>query len=124
MSGYEAEELTQAQESQLLAALVEMKSELTSQIAAGDEGAKPVDLDLPIGRISRMDAMQQQAMQKAGLEGLKHKLRLVSLALASGERGDYGFCRECDEPVGFPRLKARPETPFCISCQEAKEGGG
>ena len=42
------------------------------------------------------------------------------------ERGEYGLCRRCDEPIAYRRLKARPESPYCIACQdeiERKNGG-
>ncbi len=37
------------------------------------------------------------------------------------EQGDYGDCVECGDPVGYARLKARPEAPFCIGCQSQRE---
>ena len=42
-------------------------------------------------------------------------------ALARIADGEYGACLSCEEPVGYARLKARPETPFCIACQARRE---
>ncbi|PLX41076.1 MAG: molecular chaperone DnaK [Deltaproteobacteria bacterium] len=114
-------ELTRAEEAELIAALKKLEEELASILAATVEDSKPVDLDLPIGRLSRMDAISQQSMAKAGRESNILKLKQVKSALISAAEGDYGYCRGCDEPIGYPRLKARPETPFCISCQSARE---
>ena len=85
------------------------------------DGAKPVELSEPIGRLTRMDAIQQQMMTKASRETYQRKLRQVKVALEAMERDDYGYCRSCEEPIAFARLKARPETPFCLSCQDARE---
>jgi DnaK suppressor protein len=115
------EPLTGAEEAQLKSRLLELKSELDALLVATEADVQPVDLDTPIGRLSRMDAMQQQQMAQANRK--QHQLRLAQIqsALAALAREEYGYCRKCEEPIGFPRLKARPETPFCRSCQGAIE---
>jgi DnaK suppressor protein len=83
-----------------------------------------VDLDQPIGRLSRMDAIQQQKMaveQRRRIELRRGQLRR---ALGWLEDGGYGYCRRCEEPIGFRRLKARPETAFCLGCRSSIETGG
>ena len=85
------------------------------------EGAKPVDLGTPIGRLSRMDAMQQQEMTKASRSTLETRLLQIHASLEAYEKDEYGHCRSCEEPIGYRRLKARPEAPFCLICQEARE---
>ena len=85
------------------------------------EGAQPVDLGTPIGRLSRMDAMQQQEMTKASRSTHETKLLQIDASLEAYRKGAYGHCRSCEEPVGYRRLKARPEAPFCLSCQDARE---
>ena len=60
-------------------------------------------------------------MAKAGRAAAERRLSLLGLALAAIEEGDYGYCKECDDPVGYRRLRARPETPFCLDCQQARE---
>ncbi len=102
-------------------ALVALEAELVQMLASSDEGSKPVDLDSPIGRISRMDAMQQQSMVKAGRERAQLRLQTVHAALALDPEDEYGYCRSCDEPIGYKRLKVRPETPFCVTCQQELE---
>lgn len=85
------------------------------------DAAKPVDLDEPIGRISRIDAIQQQQMARASREGMTLRSAQVRAALDRIADGTYGSCASCEENVGYPRLKARPETPFCIACQSGRE---
>lgn len=116
------EELTEDQTEELRRDLAALRQELEGIFATAREGAKPVDLGLPIGRVSRIDALQQQQMARASLEALELRLRQVGVAQAALASGDYGFCRKCEEPIGYKRLKARPETPFCLACQAGAEG--
>jgi DnaK suppressor protein len=108
------EGLTEAQQLLLKEELESLRSELEALLVSTREGVRPVDLEQPIGRLSRLDAMQQQQMAQASRSGLEIRLQQVQAALRNEE---YGICKECEEPIGFPRLKARPETPFCRPCQ-------
>lgn len=119
----EADELTAEQLEELGRDLIEEKARLNEVLEISKDGAKPVDLDEPIGRLSRMDAIQQQQMTMANRSAYELKLRQTEAALEKIDKGDYGECRSCEEPVGYHRLKARPETPFCIECQSARERG-
>lgn len=116
-----APELTGAECRQLEERLRALQEELAEALEGAGEASKPVDLDEPIGRVSRIDAIQQQQMARAGREGLVLRAKQVQAALLRIEAGTYGECLSCEEPVGFARLSARPETPFCIACQTRRE---
>ena len=111
------EELTGAQQQELHADLTQLRAELMQQLSDSQESSKTVELDQPIGRLSRMDALQQQAMAKANRTGVEQRLKLIESALLAFKQQRYGECRRCEEPIGYPRLKARPESPFCLECQ-------
>lgn len=113
--------LTAEQLASLRVSLQALEKELGSVHQAAAEGAAPVELEEPIGRISRMDAIQQQRMVQANRAAMKHRLEQVRAALRRLEAGDYGVCVACGESVGFPRLEARPEAPLCITCQSERE---
>ena len=115
------EELTDAQRAELRELLETARQEIEAQLEASREDARPVDVDQPIGRLTRMDAMQQQNMTKASRRGLEARLRQVAGALATFKDGRYGECRSCEEPIGYARLRARPETGLCVRCQERLE---
>jgi len=114
-------ELSDAQQQELVGALEALSLSLTALLASTSDDSKPVDLDQPIGRLSRMDAMQQQEMAQAARRGDELRLKQVRAALAAVEAGEYGDCRACEEPIGYGRLSARPETPFCVRCQSSNE---
>lgn len=115
------EELTQDQIAELAQDMEVLRREILVSIESARSGGKPVDLGLPIGRLSRMDAIQQQHMSQAGTAALELRLRQITTALAAVESGTYGNCRRCEEPIGYKRLKAKPETPFCVRCQAESE---
>jgi DnaK suppressor protein len=95
---------------------------LRDAVESARERSRPVDLDEPIGRVSRIDAIQQQSMVQAGRQAAQRRLALAEGARRRIAEGDYGECAGCGEQIGFARLKARPETPFCVGCQEHREG--
>ena len=112
------DELTAEQLEELRRALQALRADLESQLATTREGTRPVELDEPIGRLTRMDAIQQQKVAAANRSRISLRLRQVQQALADFERERYGDCRRCEDPIGYPRLKARPESPYCLDCQD------
>lgn len=117
----EAADLTPEQLEGLHEDLQAERLSLEAQLELTAEGSKPVSLGTPIGRLSRMDAIQQQQMTKAGRSTLEIKLRQIRAALEGHRNRTYGDCRSCEEPIGYQRLKARPEAPFCLNCQQERE---
>ena len=113
--------LTESELSQLRRKLLELKGELVDLLAATKEGARPVDLDEPIGRLSRMDAMQQQNMQLANRRAATLRQQQVAAALERMEEEEYGECLSCGESIDLGRLQVAPEAPFCVACQGRRE---
>jgi DnaK suppressor protein len=116
-------ELSSAQQQELLQDLQQQRSDLLQLLSDSQASCQPVELDQPIGRLSRMDALQQQAMATANRAGQQRRLQLIDAALAEIKQDRYGECRRCEEPIGYPRLKAQPESPFCRACQGQLEQG-
>ncbi|HIF95113.1 MAG: TraR/DksA family transcriptional regulator [Myxococcales bacterium] len=102
-------------------ALAQLREELSGVIESATEGARPVDLDEPIGRISRVDAMQQQKMVAENRQAALLRRRQVDAALSRIDDGDYGECLGCGETIAPRRLEAHPEASLCIECQGHRE---
>lgn len=84
---------------------------------AAKDNRKPVALDQQsVGRLSRMDSLQVQAMDKAQDAARQKKRLKIKAALKRLDAGDYGYCVSCDEPIGEKRLDLDPSVPLCISC--------
>ena len=77
----------------------------------------PVALDQQsVGRLSRMDAMQQQSMELATEERRQQRLAALAAALRRVKSGDYGFCLKCDDKIAAGRLAVDPAVTLCIDC--------
>lgn len=118
------EELTEAQILELAGDLRALQTSLKSLLVSSKDSTRAVEPDRAIGRLTRMDAIQQQSMAKANRATYQLRLQQAQQALRHLEEDDYGCCRRCDEDIGYRRLKAKPETPFCVGCQSASEGKG
>ena len=113
--------LSDEQAEELHAKLIALRDELAHGLEASVDAAKPVELDQPIGRLSRMDAMQQQEMAQATRQAAELRLKQVEMALRRIDSGEFGLCLECEDDVGYARLSARPEALLCVNCQEQRE---
>lgn len=77
----------------------------------------PQELDQTrVGRLSRMDALQAQAMSKALDQRRGIELKRIDAALTRIAGGEYGFCLTCDEQIELKRLELDPAAAQCASC--------
>ena len=105
----------------LRARLEALRAELDALLTGTADAARPVDLDQPIGRLSRVDAMQQQSMLAANRTAAKRRREQVDAALRRIEEAEYGDCAVCGEPIEARRLQVQPEAPLCVACQGFRE---
>jgi DnaK suppressor protein len=102
--------------------LLTLRAELQNLAETGDASAAVVELDQSkVGRLSRMDAMRAQAMAKASSNRRQTMLTKITAALKRIDNGDYGFCRECEEPINPKRLEFDPTAIHCIGCASKVE---
>ncbi len=103
--------------------LLQLRDELEAIVETSNESAAVVELDQSkVGRLSRMDAIQVQAMAKASAERREAVLRNIEAALKRLDAGDYGFCRDCEESINPKRLEFDPTALRCIDCESKREG--
>jgi len=102
--------------------LLKFREELEAVAVTSEESAAVVELDQSkVGRLSRMDAMQAQAMAKASGERREAMLRNIEAALKRIDDGVYGLCRDCNEPINPKRLEFDPTALRCIDCESNRE---
>lgn len=98
-------------------ALVELREELRAQDAETADQRAPVELDQQsVGRLSRMDALQVQAMAQETSRRRAAQLRRIAAALARIDEGEFGFCIECGDEIPERRLELDPAVPLCVGC--------
>ena len=103
--------------------LLQAQGQLEQQMNIGKIAAAVVTLDqTAVGRVSRVDAMQQQSMAVSTREMAAQRLNKVKLALQNLANDKYGLCKRCDEEIALNRLLAQPESNLCLSCQAKLDG--
>lgn len=102
--------------------LLAMRDELQSVAETTAESSKIVELDqTKVGRLSRMDAIQAQAMSQASVRRREIMLQKISAALNRIENDDFGICQSCEEDVNRKRLEFDPTADLCIDCATRAE---
>lgn len=79
--------------------------------------ATPIELDQArIGRLSRMDALQAQEMDRETARRRQRQLTRIESALRRIEDGTYGVCFVCGDDIGARRLSVDPAVTRCMRC--------
>ena len=97
--------------------LTEKQAELRALAESSSASRQPVELDQSrVGRLSRMDAMRDQAMALEIARRRELELARIAAALRRLDDGEYGECLSCGEEIAAKRLELDPATPVCIDC--------
>jgi DnaK suppressor protein len=102
--------------------LKQRRDDILARLDSQQEAAGTVELDQArVGRLSRMDALQQQAMARATTQRSAVELQRIETALVRIRTGDYGYCLKCGEDIAQKRLKVDPGALTCITCAGLNE---
>ncbi|MFW2371497.1 MAG: TraR/DksA family transcriptional regulator [Gammaproteobacteria bacterium] len=102
--------------------LLGKREQLEALTETGEAAAQTVELDQSkVGRLSRMDAMQAQAMSIESNRRREQELNQIAIALNKINDGDYGYCVSCDEVIAEKRLEISPAATLCIECASKLE---
>ena len=97
--------------------LLQVLDDLDQEDALRAEGLRVVELDQQaVGRLSRMDALQNQAMAQAQAARRRAQRQRIHAALDRIEDGAFGFCEDCGEDISDGRLELDPCVTRCVSC--------
>lgn len=106
-----------AQVAALRAAIEAELNELDALMEGSEFDCRPVELDQQnVGRLSRMDAMQGQALAQEADRRRQSRRLALELALRRIADGEYGNCTDCGEPIAVRRLAIDPAAALCINC--------
>lgn len=99
--------------------LIDRQTDLKSMSESAELSRAPVELDQQsVGRLSRQDALQQQAMAKAQETRRQQELLRIDDALHRLEESEYGWCAECGEAIATQRLTIDPLAQLCVACAQ------
>lgn len=101
----------------------EIKQKLLDEISKTEqiveeyrELTKPIAPDVSIGRISRMDAINNKSITEAALRQAEFKLSKLNIVLDKLGKPDFGICLKCKQPIPLGRIIIRPESEYCVNC--------
>lgn len=87
-----------------------------STIVDYKEITKPISPENAIGRISRMDAINNKSVAEAALRQAEGKLKNLHTVLDSIDNKDFGLCLKCQKPIPLGRILLMPQSRFCVNC--------
>ncbi len=101
---------------QLRAQIVSAIAATDAQITDYEANAEPISPDNSIGRISRLDAINNKSVVEAALRQSRQKLAQLKFALAHVDNKRFGLCRRCAQPIPVQRILLMPQSGYCIRC--------
>lgn len=102
--------------------LQQLREEITTPADTRNQSTVTVKLDQSsVGRLSRMGALQQQAMAQSCQQRAQATLQRAEAALKRLDDGSFGYCFDCDEAIATRRVEFDPTATRCVQCAEAKE---
>jgi DnaK suppressor protein len=90
--------------------------ELKAILGTDSEDTKPIEPDVSIGRLSRLDSMQMQQMALEQKRRQEAELQKLENAIKRIHDGSYGSCMMCRQPIATARLEAQLDAILCINC--------
>ena len=89
-----------------------------AEIAILETNTEPISPENSIGRVSRMDAIQNKGVSEAALRNKKDKLAKLHVALSKVSTPNFGICSRCERPIQAARLMYMPESSRCLHCAD------
>jgi len=96
--------------------LEELEREIREDMDANSEDSGVVELDSSIGRLYRMDALQNQQMALELKRRQENQLLRIENAFKRLAKGQYGLCGKCKKPIEEDRMEVFPDTVTCVRC--------
>ena len=103
---------------QLKIKIVEKINQTEQEIIELEELTQPISPENSIGRISRMDAINNKSVAEAALRTSRKKLGSLKFALSKIGSPDFGNCSICKNPIPAARLLYMPESSRCVRCAD------
>ncbi len=80
------------------------------------ELTKPIAPENAIGRVSRMDAINNKSVNEKALRNAEQKLKNLEIALSNIHELNFGICSKCNNPIPIGRIMLIPQSRFCVNC--------
>lgn len=108
--------MTKSQRDELEKIILQTKTEIIQEIEKLKEKIEPISPDCSLGRLTRLEAMQEKSINEAVLEKAKTRLKKIEFVLRKIDSEEFGICSICEEEIPYGRLQIMPESTICIEC--------
>ena len=108
--------MDQAEKEELYGIITEQIESTKEEIEELIELTKPISLDNSIGRLSRMDAINNKTINEKALRDKKSTLQKLERAVERYEEDKLGTCIKCGQEIPLGRLRIMPYTTRCVKC--------
>ncbi len=98
------------------AIIIKQMADLEKIILKLRKESTPIAPDSSIGRITRMEAINEKAISDANLRKSECRLQQLKKTHQAIDSDDFGICVRCDEPISIKRLEIIPESQVCMNC--------
>ena len=98
--------------------LAEEIVETKQKVSKYKELTQPIAPENSIGRVSRMDAINNKSVIEAALREAKRKMQKLKIMKNKIDDTDFGICIRCQQKIPYGRLMIRPESKYCVKCAE------
>ncbi len=108
--------MTANEKAEIKAVIIKKISRTKESIAELKEMTKPISPENAIGRISRMDAINNKSVNMAALRQAEQSFIKLNKALEDIDSESFGKCKKCGSDIQLGRIKFRPESVYCMAC--------
>ena len=98
--------------------ILEKIEQISIEVQKLEEATQPISPENSIGRVSRMDAINNKSVAEVALRSSKRKLTKLNVALSKIDKPDFGVCAMCNQPIPTARLMFMPESSRCVRCAD------
>lgn len=110
--------MTTSEKEEFRLAMRQKMEQLKEDIVDLEELTKPIAPENAIGRVSRMDAINNRSVNEAALRQSRVKLSRLENAISKIDEPDFGKCSRCGQPIPMKRIMLMPESTRCVNCAD------
>ena len=108
--------MTKVEKEEIRTKVIEEISKTENTIAEYKEMTRPISPENAIGRISRMDAINNKSVAEAALRQAEMKFQKLTEVLESVDDKNFGLCLKCNRPIPIGRILLMPQSRHCVNC--------
>lgn len=108
--------MNNSEKNQLKTIIISRIKDIELEISELEELTKPIPLDAAIGRISRMDAINNKTINESALREKRKILKRLEQTIENADSKKFGLCQKCGNEIPFGRLEYMPHTTRCVHC--------